>query len=435
MAYTPKTWVCGETITDAGLNNIEEGIQEALAGGGSSLPEVTSADDDKVLTVVDGKWEKADKDFVCEENRSTFIDTSITTTSSGMTAKGNFPNGTPFPFEVGQTVFVTFNGTEHELVVRKSAPDAPVSELLIGNLGIDGFEIAYGINTPSDPPVLRTMLASTYTVKIETLEITATTTDCFEAAVNSVVKLGYKCDGDDVETSECFEKAVKSVVDAGYECKETYSTLLEESVTTVEDQWGENGAELAYSNHIDAPKIRVVFNGVEYDCEEIRYGATDSFYGGITESLDADFSEYPFYISSAFNAETSSYSNFIVTETAGTYDVKIEIPALSATTTECFRTAVKSVVGDSGPLYVNFDHKDDSYSYFDKTWQQVRDALYAGRTVIVIPESDGSIDDILTINEVYGYADLDDYRAYTRREPDYVLYANSSNDVLYVGNV
>lgn len=30
MAYTPKNWVCGETITNVGLNNIEEGIQEAL---------------------------------------------------------------------------------------------------------------------------------------------------------------------------------------------------------------------------------------------------------------------------------------------------------------------------------------------------------------------------------------------------------------------
>lgn len=35
MAYTPKTWVCGETITADGLNNIEDGIQEALECCGS----------------------------------------------------------------------------------------------------------------------------------------------------------------------------------------------------------------------------------------------------------------------------------------------------------------------------------------------------------------------------------------------------------------
>ena len=34
MAYEPKTWVCGETITADGLNNIEEGVQEALEGSG-----------------------------------------------------------------------------------------------------------------------------------------------------------------------------------------------------------------------------------------------------------------------------------------------------------------------------------------------------------------------------------------------------------------
>ena len=32
MAYEPKEWVCGETITADGLNNLEEGVQEALNG-------------------------------------------------------------------------------------------------------------------------------------------------------------------------------------------------------------------------------------------------------------------------------------------------------------------------------------------------------------------------------------------------------------------
>lgn len=31
MAYTKKTWKNGEVITEAGLNNMEEGIAEALA--------------------------------------------------------------------------------------------------------------------------------------------------------------------------------------------------------------------------------------------------------------------------------------------------------------------------------------------------------------------------------------------------------------------
>ena len=34
MAYTPKTWECGETITADALNHIEQGIAEASSGGG-----------------------------------------------------------------------------------------------------------------------------------------------------------------------------------------------------------------------------------------------------------------------------------------------------------------------------------------------------------------------------------------------------------------
>ena len=36
MSYTQHTWVDGETITKEKLNNIEEGINEAVEGGGGS---------------------------------------------------------------------------------------------------------------------------------------------------------------------------------------------------------------------------------------------------------------------------------------------------------------------------------------------------------------------------------------------------------------
>lgn len=37
MAYEPKTWECGEVVTADALNNLEEGVQEALecCGGGT----------------------------------------------------------------------------------------------------------------------------------------------------------------------------------------------------------------------------------------------------------------------------------------------------------------------------------------------------------------------------------------------------------------
>lgn len=36
MAYTPKTWECGETITADDLNHIEQGIADASSGGGTA---------------------------------------------------------------------------------------------------------------------------------------------------------------------------------------------------------------------------------------------------------------------------------------------------------------------------------------------------------------------------------------------------------------
>lgn len=55
MAYTPKTWECNETITAEDLNHMEQGIAES-----EELPAVTSEDNGKVLTVVNGQWEKAE---------------------------------------------------------------------------------------------------------------------------------------------------------------------------------------------------------------------------------------------------------------------------------------------------------------------------------------------------------------------------------------
>lgn len=89
MAYNPKHWVCGETVTADDMNRIENGIRdaeeacclpeleeasegmvltvvdghwqaEALPVTPSELPAVTSDDDGMVLTVVDGQWEKAE---------------------------------------------------------------------------------------------------------------------------------------------------------------------------------------------------------------------------------------------------------------------------------------------------------------------------------------------------------------------------------------
>lgn len=59
MAYVRKTWECGDTITDTALNNIENGIEEALecCGGGSGYDFVILKDNNSDPTVIQGDFD------------------------------------------------------------------------------------------------------------------------------------------------------------------------------------------------------------------------------------------------------------------------------------------------------------------------------------------------------------------------------------------
>ena len=101
----------------------------------------------------------------------------------------------------------------------------------------------------------------------------------------------------------------------------SWQTVFEGSVTTENTDDGVLG-NINYESVIDADKIKVTFNGTEYECDKITTPVGNA-YGGIGES-GPDFSEYPFAIMSGQGLETAQ--TIVYTETAGTYTLKIEEP-------------------------------------------------------------------------------------------------------------
>ena len=150
--------------------------------------------------------------------------------------------------------------------------------------------------------------------------------------------------------------------DVGYTCE--YVTLTEETVTTVED--GDFiCADLSYTTPIEATTIRVTFNGTVYECERIEDNDSAAHYYGASGD---DWSEYPFRI-------WVGSHNILDTETAGTYTLKVDSEV--ATTTECFKRAVKSVE----PLVIYIAEENGTY-VSSLTYAEMREAYSQGRTIM-----------------------------------------------------
>lgn len=126
-------------------------------------------------------------------------------------------------------------------------------------------------------------------------------------------------------------------IDVGYSCSEEWVTLTDESVTTaIEGNNSFAGVKLAYSEPITADTINVTFNGTECTCnKQTNYFGFD-YYGadiGVPLGASVDWSEYPFSVSA------TPVGNVLGTETAGTYQIKIETLEETIETSECFDKA------------------------------------------------------------------------------------------------
>lgn len=58
MAFTPKTWECGETITADELNRMEQGIASASSGGGILEINTDHYDAEAGISYYDKTWQE-----------------------------------------------------------------------------------------------------------------------------------------------------------------------------------------------------------------------------------------------------------------------------------------------------------------------------------------------------------------------------------------
>ena len=102
--------------------------------------------------------------------------------------------------------------------------------------------------------------------------------------------------------------------------------ITEETITTEADSdVGAAFGQFSYSSVIKPDTTIVTFNSTEYECPCIIDSNNTYYYGGYSfeDPGQPDFSEYPFLIGSEIDGDT--VYNFLVTENAGTYTIKIEM--------------------------------------------------------------------------------------------------------------
>lgn len=159
-------------------------------------------------------------------------------------------------------------------------------------------------------------------------------------------------------------------MDPGWSAETATQTLFNDSVTTESSEYG-NEAEVSMTL-ITADTIAVTFGGTEYTATKLVIGNAFG-YGGVDAEWNYDFTEYPFAIVSATG------NTVFATETAGTFSFKIDADV----TTYDVSTAFARIVNSLAPVFRAYANAT--------TWQEVHDAVKAGKIVYIIKDTE--IDD------------------------------------------
>ena len=363
-----------------------EGMLEDTSG--TNVPTPTVEDAGKVLGVGDnGKYVLEKKGFTCTEEVAMLTEESVTTEQYDNIAYSELSY---VELITAGTLRVTFNGVEYVCPRRSRENGGEYGASLNeetgeGDFSEYPFNIASFFSRGVVKNFLTTQTAGTYSIKIETVD-------------------------ESVETTECFEKAVRKVADPGFTCTTTgEATLLTEgSVVTSQGSPFAVGV-IDYSQLITADKIRVTFNGTEYICEK-HETSNMTFYGSVDKTTgttpDITFSEYPFLIVSNKSPVEEGgvlMVNQIATAQTGTYQIKIEAysEATTVETTECFAKAVAKLNALKIKAESITTNNGNKVAIFDKTWNDIRDAIKNGVPCYVVSDINYlcTADDVNTLND------------------------------------
>lgn len=159
MSYTKRTWTCGDKITADALNNIENGVEEALECC-------------------------ADKGYECTESTTLLTNETVTTAPNDGSNIADLSYSQTIDAD---TIRVTFDGVEY--ICPKMDSVFPSYGAPIDNESeFDFSEYPFHIDSLPIANGLTTKVAGTHTVKIETYEVSAEVSECFKRVVQSVAQ-------------------------------------------------------------------------------------------------------------------------------------------------------------------------------------------------------------------------------------------------------
>lgn len=249
-------------------------------------------------TITAEKLNRCDNGWSVESSSTTLCEETITTTSGGMGYNASLSYATPISAD---SLIVTFDGTEY--TCTKSTAGSAVGYGGFTANGTDFSTYPFAIVVMSGTNYVYTESAGTYTIKI---------------AMSS----------ETVEVSDNFAKA------RGWSVESSSTTYINESVTTADR--GDYAMGLtSYSNAIRDATLTITFNGTEYTCALGPMG-----YGAAADSTTPDFTTYPFGLATEGPV-------LLITETAGTYTLKVEGSSTTVETSTDFQSAVNSIVDTS----------------------------------------------------------------------------------------